>query len=62
MYRSALIYEKRGELGTARNLLKKVLKNADRESQKKAAQDRIDGIEDRMRLKTGQDTNEAFLF
>ena len=62
MYRSALIYEKRGELGTARNLLKKVLKNADRESQKKAAQDRIDAIEDRMRLKTGQDTNEAFLF
>ncbi len=62
MYRSALIYEKRGELGTARNLLKTVLKKADRESQKKAAQDRIDAIEDRLRLKKGRDKDKTFLF
>ncbi len=59
MYRAGLIYEQRGFLDTARNLFQTVLKNADRDSQKEAAQQRLDAIESRM----GSDTaNDAYLF
>jgi len=48
LYRSALIYEQQGRLQAARRLLEKVMQRADRESQKKAAQDRIEAIERKM--------------
>lgn len=59
MYRAGLIYEQRGFLDTARNLFQTVLKNADRDSQKEAAQQRLDAIQSR----TGESrTENTFLF
>ncbi|MFP4128465.1 MAG: tetratricopeptide repeat protein [Desulfonatronovibrio sp.] len=59
MYRAGLIYEERGFLDTARNLFESVLKNADRDSQKEAAQQRLDTIKSRMGSDTAKD---AYLF
>jgi TolA-binding protein len=48
LYRSALIYEQQGRLNAAKRLLEQVLDRADRDSQKKAAEDRIEAIERKM--------------
>ena len=44
MYRAGLMYEKNGQFETARRLYTTVLKNSDRESQKKAAKARIASV------------------
>jgi tetratricopeptide (TPR) repeat protein len=46
MYRASLLYEQLGRYQTAAKLLKAVVRNSSRESQKKAAQDRLQAIED----------------
>lgn len=62
LYRSALIYEQKGQFTAARNLLERVVKKADRKSQKEAAQDRIKAIDDRLRRDQGQESETTFLF
>ncbi len=62
LYRSALIYEQKAELTAARNLFRKVLQKADRKSQKKAAQDRIEAIENRLGSHKAQEPEVSFLF
>jgi tetratricopeptide (TPR) repeat protein len=44
-YRAAQLYEKRDMLNTARNLYEMVLKRSDRDSQKKAAKQRLNAID-----------------
>lgn len=44
LYRAALIYEQKGMFSTAHNLLARVVKKAERKSQKRAAQERIKAI------------------
>lgn len=63
MYRAALIYEQRGRLQTATELLKTVIKRADRDSQKEAARDRIKGIENKLGDRKKSDKDDwSFLF
>lgn len=54
MYRAALLYEQDNQFAPAANLLQEVVKRADRESQKEAAQDRLKGI----RSQTAQHSSE----
>ncbi|GAB7022839.1 tetratricopeptide repeat protein [Salidesulfovibrio brasiliensis] len=55
MYRAAMIYESRGNYGTARKLLKTVVRNADRKEQREAAQARLSAID----KKDGGGSDEA---
>jgi hypothetical protein len=63
MYRAALIYEQRGRLQTAKELLQTVIDRADRDSQKEAAKDRVKGIENKLSAQEpGKEGNWNFLF
>ena len=53
MYRAGLLYQERGMLDAAQNLYKMVLKNADRDSQKKAANQRLKAVETEQKKKGG---------
>lgn len=61
MYRSSMIYEMKGQYQTAKNLLKTVIKRADRKSQKEAAKARMDAIDGKM-SKNGIDKTPLFPF
>ncbi|WP_029895137.1 tetratricopeptide repeat protein [Desulfohalovibrio reitneri] len=54
LYRAALIMETEGEYETAKRLLGTVIKAADRESQKEAAQQRLEQVEARRKSEDGQ--------
>jgi TolA-binding protein len=62
MYRAALIYEQNKQFVPAGNLLQEVIKRADRESQKEAAQDRLDGIRARSGQQESSTIAPEFLF
>lgn len=59
MYRAGLIYEQREMFDTAKNLFQTVLKNADTDSQKEAAQQRLNSIESRM---SSPASSDSYLF
>ena len=58
MYRAGLIYEQREMYSVAARMFEKVIRNAGRESQKKAAEQRLDSVESRQR----SDADGMFLF
>ena len=58
MYRAGLIYEQREMYSVAARMFEKVIRNAGRESQKKAAEQRLDTVESRQK----SDADGMFLF
>ncbi|MFO7718647.1 MAG: hypothetical protein R6Y91_08825 [Desulfohalobium sp.] len=62
MYRAALLYEQNKQFAPAAKLLQEVVTRADRESQKEAAQDRLEGIRSQTAQQSSEKETLEFIF